>query len=90
MNILLWLIFGALVGWIASLVTGSRQGIVADIIVGIIGALIGGWIMNLFGYSGVSGFNWWSFLTAIIGAVILIAIIRAIRGGISTSENTPV
>ncbi len=82
MGIILWIIFGALVGWVASLVmkTDAEQGALANIIVGVIGALIGGWVMTLFGQPGVSGFNIYSLLVALLGAVILIAIVKAFRG----------
>jgi uncharacterized membrane protein YeaQ/YmgE (transglycosylase-associated protein family) len=81
MDIILWIVFGALVGWIASLImkTDAEQGSIMNIVVGIIGAVIGGWVMNMFGNSGVSGFNIWSFLVALLGAVILIAIVKAVR-----------
>lgn len=79
MSILIWIVFGALVGWIASAVMGSGGGLLQDIIVGIIGAVLGGWIMSLLGESGVTGFNLYSFLVAIFGAVVLIAIVRALR-----------
>ena len=83
MNILLWIILGALAGWIASLIVGTSdgQGILMDIVVGIVGAFLGGWVFNLFGATGVSGFNLYSILVAIIGAIILLAIVKAIRGG---------
>lgn len=81
MGILLWIIFGALAGWIASLIMKSdaQQGAFLNIVVGIIGAVIGGWIMNFFGASGTTGFNLYSLIVAIIGACVLIAIVRAIR-----------
>lgn len=79
MGIILWIIFGALVGWIASAIMGSREGLIVDIIVGIVGAVLGGWIMSLLGKGGVSGFNLYSFIVAIVGAVVLIAIVRAFR-----------
>lgn len=81
MGIILWIVFGAIVGWIASVVmkSNSEQGLLSDIIVGIIGAVLGGWIMSLFGETGVTGFNIYSFLVAILGAIVLIAIIRAVR-----------
>ena len=79
MGIILWIIFGALVGWIASMVMESRGGLVWDIAVGIVGAVLGGWIMNLLGEGGVSGFNLYSFIVALVGACVLIAIVRAIR-----------
>lgn len=81
MNILLWIIFGALVGWLASIIMGinTRQGLFMDIILGIVGALVGGFIMNAFGAQGVTGFNLRSFAIALIGAVIVIWIGRALR-----------
>jgi uncharacterized membrane protein YeaQ/YmgE (transglycosylase-associated protein family) len=81
MGIILWIIFGALAGWIASSIMGSRDGLLMDIVVGIVGAILGGWIMSLLGQGGVSGFNLYSFLVAIFGAVVLIWIVRAVRGG---------
>ena len=79
MEILLWIVFGAIVGWVASMVMGSDGGLVWDIGVGIVGAVIGGFIMNFFGESGVSGFNLYSFLVALLGACVLIAIVRGLR-----------
>jgi len=81
MNIILWIIFGGLVGWIASLImkTNSQQGILLNIVVGIIGAIVGGWIMNFFGESGVTNFSLYSFFVALLGSVILIAIVKAVR-----------
>jgi uncharacterized membrane protein YeaQ/YmgE (transglycosylase-associated protein family) len=80
MGIILWIVFGAIVGWIASLIMKTKGGILMDIIVGIVGALIGGFVMNLFGGAGVVGFNLYSFLVALLGAVILLAIVKAISG----------
>lgn len=81
MGIILWIIFGALVGWIASIImkTDQQQGTVLNIVVGIVGAVIGGWLMSTMGESGISGFNLYSFLVALIGAVLLIAIVKALR-----------
>jgi len=79
MGILIWIIFGALVGWVASMIMKGGGGLVWDIIVGIVGAVIGGLIMSMLGEGGVSGFNLYSFLVALLGACILIAIVRAIR-----------
>ena len=80
MGIILWIVFGAIAGWIASAIMGSKDGIFMDIIIGIVGAVLGGWIMSLFGHGGVSGFNLYSFIVAILGAVVLIWVVRAIRG----------
>jgi len=81
MGILLWIIFGGLVGWIASMImrTDAEQGIILNVIVGIVGAVIGGWLMGFFGSGGVSGFNFYSFLVALLGAVVLIVIVKVLR-----------
>lgn len=81
MGIILWIIFGGLVGWVASMImkTDAQQGIILNIIVGIVGAVIGGWIMSFFGQGDVNGFNLYSFIVALIGATILIAIVKAVR-----------
>jgi len=81
MGIILWIIFGALVGWIASLImkTDAQQGILLNIIIGVIGAVIGGWLMSIIGESGVRGFNLYSILVALLGACVLIAIVKALR-----------
>lgn len=81
MSILLWIVFGALVGWIASLIMGTdaQQGALMNIVVGIVGAVLGGWLMSAFGQTGVSGFNLYSFAVALVGAVALIALVRAVR-----------
>lgn len=79
MGILAWIIVGALAGWIGSIVTGTNEqmGAVANIVVGIIGALIGGFLFNLLGGEGFTGFNFWSLFVAIIGSVILLALVKA-------------
>jgi len=81
MSILVWIIFGGLVGWVASMFMGTdgQQGILLNVVVGIIGAVFGGWIMTFFGQAGVSGFNFYSFVVALIGAVVLIYIVKAVR-----------
>lgn len=81
MGIILWIIFGGLVGWIASMImkTNDQQGLLLNIAVGIVGAIIGGWFMSAIGEGGVGGFNLYSFLVALLGACALIAVVRAIR-----------
>lgn len=81
MNFLVWIIFTALAGWIASIVMGKNRqmGALANIIVGIIGAFIGGWIMNSFGAAGLTGFNLNSLLVAILGAVVLLFVVGLAR-----------
>ncbi|MEK7660162.1 MAG: GlsB/YeaQ/YmgE family stress response membrane protein [Patescibacteria group bacterium] len=81
MDIILWILFGALVGWVASLImkTDGQQGAILNIVVGIVGAVIGGWIMEMLGASSGGGFNLYSFVVALLGACVLIAIVRAVR-----------
>ncbi len=83
MNIITWIILGALAGWIASMImkTNDEQGAIGNIIVGIIGAVLGGFVMQALGSSGINGFNLYSILVAIGGAVILLAVYKAINGG---------
>lgn len=82
MGILLWVIFGGLVGWIASIImnTDPEQGIFLNVVVGVVGAVIGGWVMTFFGEGDITGFNLYSFLVALLGACILIGIVKAVRG----------
>ncbi|MDD2568873.1 MAG: GlsB/YeaQ/YmgE family stress response membrane protein [Clostridia bacterium] len=83
MGIISWIVLGGLVGWVASMIMrkNASMGVLANIIVGIIGAFIGGFIMNLIGKYGITGFNIKSFLVALVGAVVLLAIINLIRKG---------
>jgi uncharacterized membrane protein YeaQ/YmgE (transglycosylase-associated protein family) len=75
---LLFILLGAAAGWIASLVMGTNtsQGTLTDVILGIIGAVLGGFVMNMFGQEGVTGFNLYSLVVATIGAVVLLFIGR--------------
>ena len=81
MGIILWIVFGAIAGWIASMIMGTnaQQGSIANIVIGIVGAVIGGFVMSFFGSAGVSGFNVYSLLVAILGSVILIWLARLVR-----------
>jgi uncharacterized membrane protein YeaQ/YmgE (transglycosylase-associated protein family) len=79
MNILLWVILGAVAGWIADMIMQSDRGVIEDIILGIVGAVVGGFILNFFGQSGVTGFNIYSLIVAVIGAVVLIFLGRLIH-----------
>jgi uncharacterized membrane protein YeaQ/YmgE (transglycosylase-associated protein family) len=82
MNIIAWIIFGAIAGWLASKImsTDDEQGAIANIVIGILGAVIGGFIMQAVGSSGVTGFNIRSFLVAILGAVVLLGLYKMVRG----------
>ena len=82
MNIILWIIFGAIAGWISSMIMGkvAQMGALANIIVGIVGAIIGGFLMtNVFGAQGVTGFNLTSMIVAILGAVVLLFLAGMVR-----------
>ncbi len=82
-NILGWIILGAIAGWLASIVTGrnSQMGCIANIIVGVVGGLVGGWLMtNVFGTTGLTGFNIWSLIVAFVGATILLLIWNLVAG----------
>jgi uncharacterized membrane protein YeaQ/YmgE (transglycosylase-associated protein family) len=82
MGIIAWIVFGAIVGWIASIIAGTnaQQGLLGNIIVGIIGAFIGGFVFSLFGEDGPMKFNLYSMFVALVGAVILLFIMKAFRG----------
>jgi uncharacterized membrane protein YeaQ/YmgE (transglycosylase-associated protein family) len=78
MNWLAWIIFGGLAGWIASIVmkANASMGLLANIVVGIIGAFVGGFVFNLLGGSGVTGFNLYSLVVAVIGSIVLLWLMR--------------
>lgn len=82
MNIIAWIVVGLIAGWLAGMVMkGGGYGLIGDIIIGIVGGLIGGFLASLvFGADMVNGFNLVSIIVAFIGAVILIALIRALPG----------
>lgn len=81
MDILLFILLGGIAGWIASkiMATDESMGLVANIVVGMIGAVIGGLIFNLLGGSGTTGFNIYSLLVAIIGSIILLWLVKQVR-----------
>jgi uncharacterized membrane protein YeaQ/YmgE (transglycosylase-associated protein family) len=80
MGWLAWLIVGAIAGWLASKVMRTSQGLVMDILVGIVGGFIGGFLFNQLGTAGVTGFNIWSVFVAFTGAVVLLALVRLFGG----------
>ncbi len=81
MGILAWVILGGLAGWIASMIakTNESMGVLANVVVGIVGALIGGFLFGLFGGEGVSGFNFYSIIVAVVGALVLLWFLKLIR-----------
>jgi uncharacterized membrane protein YeaQ/YmgE (transglycosylase-associated protein family) len=86
MNLIIWLVVGGIVGWIASLImrTDAQQGIVLNIVVGVIGALLGGWLLAPMLGTGTINSNDFSvagLLVSLLGAVILLAIVNLVRRG---------
>ena len=85
MNIIVWLVVGGMIGWLASLVMGTndRQGIILNVVVGIVGAVLGGWLLSgLFGASTINqgDFSLNGLLVSFLGAVILLALVKLVRG----------
>ncbi len=82
MGIIGWVVLGGLAGWIASKFVGTdkNQGLVGNIIAGVLGGVLGGWVFSLLGGAGVTGFNIWSLIVAVVGAVIVLLIWKAISG----------
>ena len=81
MSIIAWLILGLIAGFVASKIyAGSGQGVLLDIVLGVVGAFVGGFIFDTVGGVGVTGFNLWSLIVAIIGAVIVLWIYHTIVG----------
>jgi uncharacterized membrane protein YeaQ/YmgE (transglycosylase-associated protein family) len=81
MTIIGWIVFGLIAGFIASrIVNKSGEGFILDIVLGIVGAVVGGFIFAQFGSAGVTGFNVYSMIVAIIGAIVVLVIYHAIVG----------
>lgn len=80
MSIIGWIILGLIAGFIASkIVNKSGEGLVMDVVLGVIGALVGGWLFNIIGHVGVTGVNLWSMFVAVIGSVIVLLAYHAIK-----------
>lgn len=81
MSIIGWIILGLVAGWVASnIVDNGGKGPMLDIILGIVGALVGGWIFAALGAVAVTGFNLWSLFVAVVGAVVVLVVYHAIAG----------
>ena len=81
MSIIAWLILGLIAGFVASKISsGSGQGLVLDIVLGIVGAFVGGFLFSTFGAAPVTGFNIYSMIVAIIGAIVVLWVYRMIAG----------
>jgi uncharacterized membrane protein YeaQ/YmgE (transglycosylase-associated protein family) len=80
MSILAWIVLGLIAGFIGSkIVNKSGEGLLLDIVLGIVGAVVGGWVFNMFGAAGVSGVNIYSLVVAVIGAIIVLVVYHAIK-----------
>jgi len=82
MYIILWIIFGGVVGWFASIIThnNNRMGLVANVLVGLVGAFIGGFLAHSFGGTPIDIFSFWGLVYALIGAVILLFLLNLLSG----------
>jgi uncharacterized membrane protein YeaQ/YmgE (transglycosylase-associated protein family) len=79
-SIVAWIILGLIAGFIGSKLVNKRgEGFFLDILLGVIGAIVGGWLFTRFGMSGVTGLNLYSLLVAVIGAVVVLVVYHAIR-----------
>ena len=78
MDILSWIVLGGVAGWLASIVTkrNDRMGCISNILAGVVGAAVGGWVFRLFGVAPETGFNWASLFVAFVGAVIVLGILN--------------
>jgi uncharacterized membrane protein YeaQ/YmgE (transglycosylase-associated protein family) len=81
MSILAWIVVGIIGGFIGSLIVNRRgQGLVGDLFLGVIGAIVAGWAFNRFGQPGVTGINLYSILVSAAGAIVLLVLYHALRG----------
>jgi uncharacterized membrane protein YeaQ/YmgE (transglycosylase-associated protein family) len=81
MSIIAWILLGLIAGFVGSkLVNKTGEGVVLDIVLGVIGALVGGWLFNTFGMAGVSGLNVYSLLVAVVGAVVVLVLYHLVTG----------
>jgi uncharacterized membrane protein YeaQ/YmgE (transglycosylase-associated protein family) len=81
MSVIGWIVLGLISGFIASkIVNKSGEGVVLDIVLGIVGAVVGGFLFNAVGAIGVDGFNIWSMLVAVLGAVVVLVVKHALMG----------
>lgn len=81
MGIFSWIILGGIAGWLASIITSNSKdmGLFKNIVIGILGAVIGGWVFSFFGQTGVTGLNLWSIFVSFVGAAILLIVVNMIK-----------
>ena len=80
MSWIAWIVLGLIAGFIASKIVNKQgEGLILDIVLGIVGALVGGWVFSFFGAAGVTGFNLYSIFVAVIGSVVVLVIYHMIR-----------
>jgi len=80
MSIFAWIILGLVAGFIGSKIVNKRgEGLLLDLVLGIVGAIAGGWLFNTFGASGVTGLNLYSLMVAVVGAIVVLVVYHAIR-----------
>jgi len=80
MSIFAWIILGLIAGFIGSKIVNKRgEGLLLDLVLGIVGAIAGGWLFNTFGASGVTGLNLYSLMVAVVGAIVVLVVYHAIR-----------
>lgn len=81
MSILAWLVVGLIAGFIASKIINKRgEGVLMDIVLGVVGAIVGGFIFNFFGHTGATGINLYSIFVSVIGAIVVLLAYHAVVG----------
>jgi uncharacterized membrane protein YeaQ/YmgE (transglycosylase-associated protein family) len=81
MSIIAWIVLGLIAGFVGSKIVNKRgEGLLRDILLGVIGAVVGGWLFHAFGAAGVTGLNLYSLLVAVIGAIVVLVLYHAIFG----------
>ena len=81
MSVIGWIVLGLIAGFLGSkIVNKTGEGVILDIVLGIVGAIVGGWLFTVFGAQGVTGFNLYSMFVAVVGAVVVLWVYHAIVG----------
>jgi len=81
MGVIAWIVLGAIAGWITNLIMGGGEGVLLTILLGIVGAVVGGWLVgSVLGIADITGLNITSIIVAVVGAIIVVAVYRALAG----------